>query len=162
MGLKKVVFFVTFTGPSTPKLKISEKPKTIEVYDQNPITLTIGDNVTALINTSITIQCPTSGVPTPTMTWTKNNQQIASDGRYTVHDDGSLLISEASEEDSARYTCTADSVVGKDSSSSIVQIVGKCTLIILEYLFRYNLSSCAVEILKSIEAHYGYVHSNLI
>ena len=87
--------------------------------------MTIGNNVTALTDTSITIQCPTSGVPTPSVTWTKDGQEIPSGGRYTVQDDGSLLISEANEADTSRYTCTADSVAGKDSASSTVQFVGK-------------------------------------
>ena len=87
--------------------------------------MTIGDNVTALTNTSITIQCPTSGVPTPTVGWTKDGQDIPSGGKYTVQDDDSLLISEADGEDTAQYTCTAVSVAGKDSASSTVQIVGK-------------------------------------
>ena len=87
--------------------------------------MTIGDNVTALTNTSITIQCPTSGAPTPTVTWAKDGQEIASGGRYAVQDDGSLLISEADEKDNARYTCIAGSVAGKDSASSTVRIVGK-------------------------------------
>ena len=106
-------------------MKKSDEPKAIEAQNQSPLTMTIGDNVTALTNTSITIQCPTSGVPTPTVTWTKDDQEIPSEGRYMVQDDGSLLISEADEEDSARYTCIADSVGGKDSASSTVQIVGK-------------------------------------
>jgi len=87
--------------------------------------LFIADNVTALTNTSITIQCPSSGVPTPTVTWTKDNQEVTDDDRYTVQDDGSLLISETDEEDSARYTCTVDSVTGEDSASTTVQIIGK-------------------------------------
>jgi len=86
--------------------------------------MTIADNVTALTNTSITIQCPTSGVPKPTITWTKDGQDITNDGRYTIQDDGSLLISEALEEDSARYTCTARSADGKNSASSMVKIAG--------------------------------------
>ena len=82
--------------------------------------------MTALTNTSITVQCPTSGVPTPTVTWTKDGEDLPSGGsRYTVQDDGSLLIDEADEADTARYTCTADSVAGKDSASSMVEIVGK-------------------------------------
>ena len=112
-------------APSKPVIYIPDEPKAIEAQDRNPITLTIGDNVTALTNTSITIQCQTSGVPTPTVTWTKDGQEIPSEGRYTVQDDGSLLISETDEEDNARYTCTADSVAGKDSASSALQIVGK-------------------------------------
>ena len=106
-------------------MKISDEPKTIEVQDRSPIILTIGDNVTALTNTNITIQCPTSGVPTPTVTWTKDGQEITSGGRYTVQDDGSLLISEADEDDNAGYTCSADSVAGKDSASSTVKVAGK-------------------------------------
>ena len=97
----------------------------IEAQDRRSITLSIGDDVTALTNTSITIQCPTSGVPTPTVTWTKNGEQVSNDGRYTVQDDGSLLITGTNEEDSARYTCIADSIIGKDSASSKLQIVGK-------------------------------------
>ena len=106
-------------------MNISAEPKTIEAQDRTPITLTIGDNVTALTNTSITIQCPTSGVPTPVAFWTKDGQDLPSGSRYTVQDDGSLLISEVDGEDSARYTCTASSVAGQDSASSKVQIVGK-------------------------------------
>ena len=97
----------------------------IEAQDRSPITLSIGDDVKALTNTSITIQCPTSGVPTPTVTWTKDGEQVANDSRYTIQDDGSLLISEAVEEDSAQYSCIADSIIGEDRASSEVQIVGK-------------------------------------
>ena len=114
-----------FIEPFKPVINIPGTPKTIEAQDQSPITLFIGDNLTALTNTSITIQCPTNGVPTPTVTWTKGNREITNDGSYTVRDDGSLLISEADVEDSARYTCTADSVTGKDSASSTVHIIGK-------------------------------------
>lgn len=106
-------------------MKKSDDRTTIEAQDRSPITSTIGDNVTALTNTSITIQCSTSGVPTPAVTWTKDGQVIPSEGRYKVQDDGSLLISEADEGDSARYTCTADNVAGKDSASSMVEVVGK-------------------------------------
>jgi len=111
--------------PARPVVITPEKTTTIDVKDQRPITMTIGDNLTALTNTSITIQCPTSGVPTPTVTWTKDGHEITNDDRYTVEDDGALLISEAVEEDSARYTCRADSIIGKDNASSKVQIVGK-------------------------------------
>ena len=106
-------------------VKTSDNPKTIEAQDQTPITLNIGDNVTALTNTSITIQCPTSGIPTPTVTWTKDGQEIAGDDKFTIQRDGSLMIQEANVGDSSRYTCTAKSDSGKDSASSVVQVVGE-------------------------------------
>ena len=46
-------------------------------------------------------------------------------GRYKVNDDGSLTISEAEEQDGGQYTCTAESVAGKDNKSSMVQVIGK-------------------------------------
>ena len=111
--------------PKKPAVITPEKTTTIEAKDRTPITLTIGDNVTALTNTSITIQCPTSGEPTPTVTWTKDGEDLPSDGRYTVQDDGSLLIDKADEADKAQYTCLAESVAGKDSASSTVKIAGE-------------------------------------
>ena len=115
--------------PKRPLVITPEKATTIEAKDRSPITLTIGDNVTALTNTSIAIQCPTSGVPTPTVTWTKDDQEIPNDGRHTVDINGSLVIDGAVKDDTARYMCTADSVVGKDSASSTVKIVGKFLLL---------------------------------
>ena len=119
------VWYFILIEPSEPAIDISDEPTSMEAQDRRPIILVIGDNLTALTNTSITIHCPTSGVPTPTVTWIKDDQEISGGGRYTVQDDGSLLISEADEDDSARYTCTAVNVAGKDSVSSTVQIIGK-------------------------------------
>ena len=124
----KYFLFLVFIAPSKPLVKASSDPKTIEAQDRSPVTLPIGDNVTALSNTSVTIECPTTGVPKPIVTWTKNGQKIFSGGRYLVQDDGSLLITEADEEDNARYTCSANNVAGKDSASSNVTIVGKLCL----------------------------------
>ena len=106
-------------------IDIPDQPRTIEARDRNPVTLTIGENVTALTRTIITIQCNASGVPTPTVTWKQGDLRIPNDDRYTVEDDGSLLIAGSREGDSAKYTCTATSVAGKDSASSTLQIVGK-------------------------------------
>ena len=134
--MKRYVLFtmilVCFVAPSKPVVHTPDEPRAIEPQDRSPITMTIGNNVTALTNTSITIQCPTSGVPKPVVKWTKDGQEIPNEVRYTVQDDGSLLISEAEEEDSARYSCTADSVAGKNKASSTVQIVGKFSSLVYE------------------------------
>ena len=106
-------------------VKISDKPKTIEAQDQSPVTLNIGNNVTALTNTNITIQCHASGVPKPTVTWTKDGQEIGTGDKFTIQQDGSLVIHEATLEDSSRYTCTATSDSGKDSAFSVVKVAGE-------------------------------------
>ena len=115
-------------------------PKAIEAQNRNPITLNIGDELTALTKTNVTIECPTSGVPRPTITWTKDGRILRDDGRYTTQLDGSLMIDEATMQDSARYTCNADSINGQDSASSTVQIVGELT-----FQNQYNLHTGAMK-----------------
>ncbi len=138
--------------PKKPVVITHEKTSMKEAKDRSPITLTIGDNVTALTNTSITIRCPTSGVPTPTVTWAKDGQEIPNDGRYTVDINGSLVIDGALQDDSARYTCTANSVAGKDSASTTVKIVGEffCVLDVARLsslLFTFQLKRSAAKII---------------
>lgn len=117
-------------GPSKPKIMTPLTPKTIETQDRKPISIVIGDNVTALTSTNITIQCRASGVPAPTVTWSKDGKALYSKGRYTVKDDGSLVITGTGHENSSRYTCTADSTAGTESASSTVRIVGKVSSIV--------------------------------
>ena len=91
--------------------------------------------MTALTNTNITIQCHASGVPAPTVTWSKDGKVVNSKGSYTVKDDGLLLINGAAHEDSTRYTCTVDNAAGTDSASSTVRIVGKISsMVFLAYV----------------------------
>ena len=124
-SLLVIIHTICFLELSKPKIHIPDQPHTIEAQDRSPITFTIGENVTALTRTIITIQCNASGVPIPTVAWTKDDLRIPSGDRYTVEDGGSLLIADSIGGDSARYTCTATSVAGQDSASSTVQIVGK-------------------------------------
>ena len=108
-----------------PTIESPDQPKTIESTDQSAIVMTVGDNVTALSNTNVTIQCNASGIPVPTVTWAKDDKKILGEDRYDVQDDGSLLIKDSNKEDTARYTCTVESVAGKESASSTVQIIGE-------------------------------------
>ena len=81
--------------------------------------------MTALTNTRIVIRCDASGVPTPSITWTKDGQTIFSDQQYKVMDNGSLLIIKKVKESANRYMCTAISASGQDSASSMVEIFGR-------------------------------------
>ena len=98
---------------------------TIKCQDRTPLTTTVGTNVTALTETKITIQCLTSGEPKPNVTWSKDGQKITEGSKYAVQKDGSLLIREAGKQDSGLYTCTSENIVGNDSASTVIQVVGK-------------------------------------
>ena len=110
--------------PSKPVIEVPESGKEIPVGDGSPVTMNIGDNVTAASNSTITIRCPVSGVPTPSVTWTKDGVQIVPGNELSLTDDNSLVIEGADVEDSANYTCSVQSKFGKDDISSIVEIEG--------------------------------------
>lgn len=80
--------------------------------------------MTALPNTTITIACPSSGVPPPLITWYKNGQLVVTKGRLSVDTDGSLIINQAKHFDSARFTCVATNLAGKDRATSVLTVIG--------------------------------------
>ena len=95
------------------------------IGDGSPVTMNVGDNVTAASNTTITIRCPVSGVPTPSVTWHKDGIPIFKQDRVTfTADNNSLVIDLAMVADSAKYTCRVQSVFGMDEVSSQVTITG--------------------------------------
>ena len=85
--------------------------------------MNIGDNVTAASNTTITIRCPVSGVPTPAITWERDGVLLLDQDKISVRGD-SLVIRGTEVEDSAKYTCRVLNVVGMDKLHSTLKIVG--------------------------------------
>ena len=107
-----------------PEIEVPETRREIPVGDGSPVTMDIGDNVTAASNTTISIRCPVRGIPTPTVTWEKDGVQVVERARINIDDDNTLVIKEAESKDSAKYTCIVENSFGKDDASSTVQIIG--------------------------------------
>ncbi|XP_073909095.1 hemicentin-2 isoform X2 [Castor canadensis] len=61
------------------------------------------------------LPCLASGIPTPSITWTKETNSLTSRGRYNVSKDGTLVIAQPSPEDAGAYVCTATNTVGFSS-----------------------------------------------
>ena len=89
------------------------------------MTANIGDNVTAASNTTITIKCPVSGVPTPSVSWFKDGSPISQGERLSLTSNSSLVVNRAEMGDSAKYTCSVQSVFGKEDLSTTMTIIGK-------------------------------------
>ena len=106
-------------------IEVPESGREIPVGDGSPVTMNIGDNVTAASNTTITIRCPVSGIPTPSVTWEKDGTRIIEGDNTFISNDNSLVIKEAKIDDSAKYICSVQSKFGKDDTSSIVKLIGK-------------------------------------
>ena len=115
---------LVLTEPSKPTIAVHESGREIPVGDGSPVTMNIGDNVTAASNTTIAIRCPVSGVPTPSVTWTKDETEINPGGKFSITDDNSLVIGGTDVKDSAKYICRVQSKFGKEDVSSNVRIKG--------------------------------------
>ena len=105
-------------------IEVPEIKRDIPVGDGSPVTMNIGDNVTAASNTTITIRCPVSGVPKPSVSWKMDDVQITEGDRFFVTDDNTLIIKRPEVEGSTKYTCSVQSKFGKDNISSHVTILG--------------------------------------
>jgi hypothetical protein len=101
--------------------------------------MTISDNITALTNTTISIDCPASGIPKPTITWRKDDQELSLGNGYLIHDNGTLVIKRASAGDRGRYSCSAGSTSGEDNSTSFVNVVGTYKLCRIFMKLKINL-----------------------
>ena len=101
----------------------------IESLDKiKPVELTIGDDVRALTKTRITIHCPSSGRPTPFVTWRRNGQVITNNEDYKLLGgvNNSLVILNSSEAaHSGLFQCTATNFLGNNSASSAVRLLGR-------------------------------------
>ena len=117
------MFSFISTEPVKPVIEVPEPGREIPIGDGSPVIMNIGDNVTAASNTTITIRCPVSGVPTPSVTWMKDGELLVDGEKLSVTDDNSLVIRGAV--NSAKYTCSVQSVSGTSSLSSIVKVVGQ-------------------------------------
>ena len=84
------------------------------------------------INQSVTeghpvnFSCRASGVPTPTLDWVFNNDNLPFDINRTDHDGESLLeLQSVTKEMKGTYRCEAKNKANTTSSSAILRVYGK-------------------------------------
>ena len=106
--------------PVKPLITRPDKPTNVPLGDGSPEYLTIGDNVTALVDTPIEVTCTARGVPAPVITWSKDGNPLESAAKNST-----LILRSARLSDAGRYTCTATNAVGKDSVLTDVKVLGK-------------------------------------
>ena len=116
--------FSIYTEPVKPVIEVPKYGQDIPLDDVDAVTMNIGDNVTAASNTTITIRCPVSGLPKPSVTWKMDEVQITEGDRFSITDDSTLIVKRPEVEDSAKYTCSVQSKFGKDDISSHLTILG--------------------------------------
>ncbi|XP_005733181.1 hemicentin-1 isoform X1 [Pundamilia nyererei] len=79
--------------------------------------------LTVVEGSLITLMCESSGIPPPSLTWTKDGSEVKSDQRVRILSGGrQLQISSAEKTDAASYTCTASSAAGTVSKEYSLQV----------------------------------------
>lgn len=88
----------------------------------------IGRKIKVRAGEPINVNIPLSGVPTPTIGWTKNGSRLPDVGRISTEtkSDRTILVVERSvRDDAGKYTVTAENEHGKDSADIDVIVVDK-------------------------------------
>lgn len=105
---------------------------TLFIYTVPPNVEKPGEITTTEVKTEniLRLSCPASGIPRPEIKWFKNTQAItANTTRYFLLDDGwTLVIKDAQQEDTARFTCRAKNVAGQNEKIFNVNVLGVCTI----------------------------------
>lgn len=83
----------------------------------------------ATVGGNTTIICQPEASPLPEITWFHNgapmNLERGAEGRVMLLENGNLVITAIQVSDQGHYTCTAENVEGKASSTGFLNVVSK-------------------------------------
>ncbi|XP_049712898.1 neural cell adhesion molecule 1 isoform X1 [Elephas maximus indicus] len=105
--------------------------KDIQVIVNVPPTVQARQNIvnaTANLGQSVTLVCDAEGFPEPTMSWTKDGEQIEDeeDEKYIFsHDSSELTIRKVDKNDEAEYVCIAENKAGEQDASIHLKVFAK-------------------------------------
>ncbi|XP_033097959.1 peroxidasin homolog [Anneissia japonica] len=80
------------------------------------------DNINVLAGHNVEIQCSANGYPRPDIKWTKNDQDVLDDNRFTLLSSGSLHITSVHFEDRGVYQCSATNQEGVISTNVVLTV----------------------------------------
>uniref|UniRef100_A0A8C4ECX7 Palladin n=1 Tax=Dicentrarchus labrax TaxID=13489 RepID=A0A8C4ECX7_DICLA len=144
----------TSNGPLSPPCFL-QKLKSQEVAEGSPIRL----------------ECRVTGNPLPLVRWFCEGRELHNSPDIQIWRDGNLhtlVITEAFEDDTGRYTCVASNSLGADNTSAEVYIEGQKLLLflLLRHLVIYKLNSQLLTItllyVSSLPHHSSLTHSFFI
>ncbi|XP_053328822.1 hemicentin-2 [Spea bombifrons] len=94
---------------------------TVWLSVQEPPRIQIDSSATQLtLGGVVRIRCDVSGHPEPRISWRHGDHLLSNDSRYTITEDHTLLIKDASQDDAGKYSCVASNDLGTDEQSVIL------------------------------------------
>ena len=108
----------------SPEIVVSGKDT--NRYELTPLEASIGAAIETIVENNITITCPATGLPRPSLTWRRSGdlQPLVSGGRLMIKDQ-TLTILKGQERDSGEYLCTATNLQGSATVYSKVSVIGE-------------------------------------
>lgn len=90
------------------------------------------------------IPCKAIGSPMPDISWYAEDDPLPlqDNAKYTIYQNGSLLIRNIKKPDALKYKCTAKNLVGKRTAESTVKIACKCLTVKTFQAFILWVVSC--------------------
>ena len=85
--------------------------------------ITIGEKLTVLDKSNVTIVCKAEGIPSPTLSWSKDGFRLPENLQSSV-----LHLTWVTLEDAGRYICTVENYLGSDSQSMDLSVTGEYIL----------------------------------
>lgn len=130
MFFRLKLFLILPIAPEPPRIFYSNQ-KVTQLKKREVLEAKIGDQLTLLAGVKVIITCLTSGLPTPTVKWKKDNEDLSVTG-------DTLEIKNATTQDTGVYTCEAVNRAGRFSYSSQFQVIGK-------YIWSLAVCACSTE-----------------
>lgn len=97
------------------------------------------EDVEVHLGETMTLTCRVAGDPKPEVKWMRNSGEVFLDGvRYVKRHDGSLVISDVTEQDVGEYECVAHSKMGSTRSRkarALVTVTPSIRFAIFIFLF---------------------------
>uniref|UniRef100_A0A8B9H3J1 Hemicentin 1 n=1 Tax=Astyanax mexicanus TaxID=7994 RepID=A0A8B9H3J1_ASTMX len=91
----------------------------LQVYGELPPSIADGStNVTVTVNIQTTLSCEATGIPKPSLTWSKDGRPINTDhnqNMYRLLSSGSLVVIAPTVEDTALYECVVTNEAGQEN-----------------------------------------------
>ncbi|KAM7369918.1 hypothetical protein PAMP_011206 [Pampus punctatissimus] len=88
-----------------------------------PVLLDNLTDCTVNVSSSMTLSCPSQGIPPPTITWYKNERPLSQGSGIVISpEDGTLHIDRITVEDQGLYTCQATNERGSAESSAYIWV----------------------------------------
>lgn len=125
-------------SPTSPYIKITAPLSKEAPVIQEPLTDVFVGN-----KQKVTLSCIVGGVPTPEITWKKNNKPFTSETIVYENRVAKYTIEETSETSEATYTCVAKNEVGTAETSCKVVVQDKPTIVVDESLISQRLRTSA-------------------